>query len=270
VPSTYTGLWKRSSIQLGDAPPYEDATVFWLQAEKYFADIRIPLTQPSLSPPLSLRILDTPELLQFAQFTAFAGVIDIAESWIRWNRTIDFSPDPNRVDQGNVFFAGKNLIESGEFDFGGGIQQYSEVWVPQTTDTSDRLVLELVQEINTDAHIVTYPKALLVAVGEHFIRIYDARFYPLDFVAPAPAELSGSDLQRFMRFQVDYGKCKGETPWQIALSNDPSRKGTALQARTEYQAHWQGDIWVETWKTHTGETLEHHWQRREFAGNLLV
>lgn len=266
MPATYTGLWKRSSIQLG-AAPYEDAIVFWLQAEKYFADIRIPLNHPSLLPQQSLCDLDMLELLRFSHFKAFAGTIDATESWIRWNRTIDFRPDPNRVDQGNVHFEGKNLIETGGFD--GGMQQYLEVWVPQPIATSDRLVLELAREVNINTQAVSHPKALLVAVGEHFIRIYDDRFYPPDFVAPDPTELSASDLKRLMRFQVDYGECQGEASWQIMLSNDPSRNGTALQARTEYQARWQDNIWIETWKTDSGETLEHHWHLRESARNFV-
>ena len=264
--ATYTGLWKRRSIQLGSAP-YEDAIVFWLQAEQYFADIRIPLNQPS-SPQQSLCDWDGAELLRFSEFQAFAGTINATESWICWNRTIDFRPDPHRVDQGNVHFEGNNLIEVGEFD--GGRQKYLEVWVPQSMDGSDRLVLELAQEVNTNTQTVTHPKALLVAVGGHFIRIYDDRCYPPDFVAPAPTELSTSDLKRLMRFQVDYGKCRGEKPWQILLSNNPSRKGTTLQARTEYQAQWQHNIWMESWKIDSGETLEHHWQVRESTRNPMI
>ncbi|NJR57179.1 MAG: hypothetical protein HC768_23245 [Acaryochloris sp. CRU_2_0] len=134
----YIGLWKRASIQLGDTDPYEDAIVFWLQAETYFADIRIPLSQPALAHQQSLLSLDTPELLKFAEFQAFAGTIDATKSWIRWNRSIDFRPDPSRVDQGSVHFEGNNLIEMGEFEFEDEIQQYLEVWVPQSNDNSDR------------------------------------------------------------------------------------------------------------------------------------
>jgi hypothetical protein len=44
----YTGLWKRESIAFDDGEPQETATVFWLQGEKYFADLRIPLDQPEI------------------------------------------------------------------------------------------------------------------------------------------------------------------------------------------------------------------------------
>jgi Protein HRI1 len=266
VSAKYIGLWKRESIQLADADPYEDSIVFWLQAEKYFADIRIPLNQPCLPPQTSLADLNADELLKFAKFKAFAGTIDATESWIRWNRLIDFKPDPSRIDQGSVHFAGQNLIEIGEFELGDEIQQYLEVWVPQLSDVGDRFVLELAQELNATTHTITHPKALWVTVGEHFIRIYDDRFYSPDFATPD--DVSGAALKQLMQFQADYGKRQGDVPWQIVLSNDPSRVGTSLQAKPNYHAQWLDDILIEGWTDGTGETLEHHWHVRESTGDL--
>jgi hypothetical protein len=266
VLAKYIGLWKRESIQVADAAPYEDSIVFWLQAEKYFADIRIPLTQPALPLHKTLSDLEPTELSKFSQFNAFAGTIDATEHWIRWNRAIDFKPDPSRVDQGSIHFEGDNLIEIGEFDLEDEIQQYLEVWVPQSRSIGDRLVLELAQELNATTQTVTHPKALWVTVGEDFIRVYDDRFYPTDFVTPS--ELSDVALQQLMQFQVDYGKRQGEAPWQIALSNDPSRVGTTLQSKANYQAQWLDDLFIESWVATTGETLEHHWHVRESTGDL--
>ncbi len=262
----YIGLWKRESIQWADTFPYEDSIVFWLQAERYFADIRIPLNQPCLPPQKSLSNLDLSELPKFAKFNAFAGTIDATESWIRWNRTIDFKPDPSRIDQGSVHFEGENLIEIGESELGDEIQQYLEIWVPQSQDVSDRLVLELAQELNTTTQSVTYPKALWIIVGEHFIRLYDDRFYPPDFVTPS--EVSGSALKRLMQFHADYGKHYGDIPWEIILSNDPSRIGTTLQAKANYHAQWLDNLLIESWTASTGEAIEHHWNVRESTGDL--
>lgn len=263
VLAKYIGLWKRESIQLGDADPYEDTIVFWLQAETYFADIRIPLNQPSLLPHQSLIDLEPAELLKFATFNAFAGTIDATEHWIRWNRTIDFKPNPSRIDQGSVHFEGQNLIEVGEFEVDDNVQPYLEVWVPQSNNVGDRLVLELAQELNVTAQTVTHPKALWVIVGEHFIRIYDNRFYPSDFITPS--NVSGTNLKRLMQFQADYGKRYGDTPWQIILSNDPNRIGSTLQTQANYRAQWLDNILTESWTTSTGDTLEHQWHIREFT-----
>jgi len=265
VLTQYIGLWKRESIQLADAAPKENETVFWLQAEQYFADIRIPFDQPRLPPDMSLFDLAAAELPEFANFNAFAGTIDATESWIRWNRTIDFKPNPSRIDQGSVHFEDRNLIEIGEFEFENKVQQYREIWVPQSHAVSDRLVLELAQELNATTQTVTHPKALWVTVGAHFIRIYDARMYPPDFVASS--DLSGAALKQLMHFQVDYGTRYGDTPWQILLSNDPSRVGTTLRARPNYQARWLDDKFIESWCSSAGETLEHHWHVRELTAD---
>jgi hypothetical protein len=270
--SRYLGLWKRESIQIGDADPREDAMVFWLQAKTYFADIRIPLNQASLPPGQTLQSLSSSELLQFAQFTAFAGTIASTDSWIRWNRAIDFTPNPDQVDQGSVQFEGKNLIEIGECSPGDPLkdqlnaqpQQYREVWTPQPLSSQDYCVLELTQVVNLSTQAIASPKALLIRVGEHFIRIYDDRAYSPDFAAPDPALLSAEDLHHLMQFQVDYGQHTAvATPWEILLSNDPSRVGTSLHAKADYQSSWQNQSLIESWSTEQGEQLEYHWQIRE-------
>ena len=260
--SHYLGLWKRESIQIGNSSPYEDATVFWLQAKTYFVDIRIPLNQASLPSDQTLQDSNLPELLRFAQFQAFAGTIDSTDRWIRWNRSIDFAPNPDRVDQGDVHFEGKNLIEVGEFSVDDQPQQYREIWVPQPLSHSDYCVLELTQVVNRSTQAIAAPRALLIRVGEHFMRIYDDRAYPADFTAPDPALLAAEDLQRLMQFQVDYGQHHAESFWEILLSNDPSRVGTSLCAKADYQSRWENQSLIESWSTATGQ-LEHHWKIQE-------
>ena len=259
--SRYLGLWKRESIQIGSSAPYEDATVLWLQAKTYFIDIRIPLNQASLPPDQTSQNLSPSELFQFAQFKAFAGTIDSTENWIRWNRSIDFTPNPDRVDQGDIHFEGKNLIEVGEFSTD---EQYREIWVPQPLNRSDYCVLELTQVVNRSTQAIAAPRALLIRVGEHVMRIYDDRFYPPDFAVPDLTLLAAEDLQRLMQFQVDYGQCtSAEDSWKILLSNDPSRINTSIQDQTDYQSQWQNQSFIESWSTDAGEQLEYRWQIRE-------
>jgi hypothetical protein len=268
--ASYIGLWKRETIQIGNSTPYENTTVYWLQAATYFADIRIPLTQPALPPEQNLLELEPAQLLRYAEITSFAGMIEATDTWIRWHRQIDFQPNPHSIDQGQVHYEGDNLIEIGEFEADGMTQTYREVWVPQPGDREAFLVLELEQEINLSTQKATHPKALWVTVGEHFTRIYDNRFYPSDFVAPAPEQLTPPELKRLMQFQTDYGKTNQPLPWQILLSNNPSRIGTSLQSRRNYQAQWQSNHLVETWQTAEGEQIEQHWAIREAAGNDLT
>jgi Protein HRI1 len=262
----YIGFWKRASIQVGDNAPSENATVYWLQAETYFADIRIPFSQPLLSQPLLS--LNRNSLLPFAEINAFAGTIACTETWIRWHRMVDFKPSSN-IDQGKVHFVGTDLIEQGESNVDGKVEAYTEVWQPQMIEHGDRLVLELVKAINLTTQVVTYPKGLWVTVGNHAIRICDNRGYTDDFIAPEPAQLSEVGLKHLMQFQADYSEYGGvgdrpEKRWETMLSSDPSRMGRPLAPPTQAQ---DGAL-VEIQSQASGETVEYHWEIREAAGNL--
>ena len=261
----YTGLWQRRSIQIADSAPYEDTLVYWLQADRYFADIRIPFSQPALTQPLLS--LDRERLLSFAQFSAFAGTIDSSPTWIRWHRQIDFQPDPQSVDQGEVEFVGADLIERGESMADGKAEPYTEVWVPQLepTDNHNRLVLELVGAVNLTTQTRSYPKGLWVRVGRHAIRLCDPRGYAPDFTAPNPAALSADALCHLMQFQADYSQLTGDG-WQIERSIDPNRVGRPSAA----SAQWRGDCWVETAQLASGEQVEYSWAVRETAGSLPI
>ena len=260
----YIGLWKRASIQVGENAPSENATVYWLQAETYFADIRIPFSQPLLSQPLLS--LNRDSLLPFAEMSAFAGAIACTETWIRWNRMIDFKPSSD-IDQGQVHFAGTDLIERGEFTVDEKVEAYTEIWQPQLTDSSDRLVLELVKAMNLTTQVITYPKGLWVTVGSHAIRICDNRGYTDDFISPDPSELSEAELKHLMAFQADYSQCKrdrSQDRWETMVSSDPSRIGSQLAPPTQ----GRGGVLVETQEQDSGETIEYHWEIREATGNF--
>jgi len=264
----YIGLWKRASIQMGEGNPFENATVYWLQAETYFADIRIPFNQPLLSQPLLS--LDRESLLPFAEINAFAGAIDCTETWIRWNRRIDFKPSSD-IDQGKVHFVGVDLIEQGESVVDGKIETYTEIWQPQPIEQGDRLVLELVRGVNLTTQVVSHPQGLWVTVGDHTIRLCDNRGYAADFVAPEPSKLSEVELKHLMQFQADYSQHKynqdsHKSSWETMLSSDPNRMGSQLIPPTQVR----DGVLVEIEEQASGETIEYHWAIREAAGNLIM
>jgi hypothetical protein len=259
----YIGLWRRASVQIGESLPYEDTVVYWLQAETYFADIRIPFSQPSLSQPLSS--LSRDNLLDFAQFSAFAGKIDCTETWIRWHRQIDFRLSSD-IDQGDVHFDGENLIERGESTVDGKVEAYTEVWVPQPDDHSNRLVLELVSETNLTTQATTYPKGLWVTVGNHAIRLYDYRGYAANFIAPQPSELFEAELKHLMRFQADYSQRNSKDSWEITMSSDPTQIGRSADHPIQQRA---GTL-IETHQQVSGSVIEYHWKIREATGDFLI
>lgn len=256
----YSGLWKRQSIQLGDCAPLETATVFWLQAGSYFADLRIPHDWPSLGEGQSLQSQLVDTLLPFARLVAFGGTTETTESRIRWTHQIDFRPRPGSLDEGSVFWEAGNLIEDGQFETPSGLQTYREVWVPEPLGPGNLLVLQL-DSPDTPGGITGHPQGLLVIVGEHFIHLYDDRGYLPEYAVPDPDVLSEPDLRRLLQFQADYGKRDSSNRLEIRLSSDPSRLGQRLDVAAE----WQEDYWLNRRPDRSGKPGEQRWRVLETA-----
>jgi hypothetical protein len=215
----YTGLWKRESIAFDDGEPQETATVFWLQGEKYFADLRIPLDQPQIPTGQSLENLKMKELLMHANFSSFGGNIDATESWIRWNHWMNFLPRPGQVDQGDVFWRDGKLIEDGQFESFQDLVRYREVWVPQALGDTNLPNIEIFDP----------GQRLLVVLGEHFIHLQDGRGYAPEFSVPEVETLNEMQLRQLLRFRADYGHRDPKTgAMEIRLSSDPTRVGQIL------------------------------------------
>jgi Protein HRI1 len=215
----YTGLWKRESIAFDDSEPQETATVFWLQGEKYFADLRIPLDQPQIPARQSLEDLEMKDLLMYANFSSFGGNIDATENWIRWNHGMNFLPRPGQVDQGNVFWQDGNLIEDGQFESFQDLVRYREVWVPQALGDTNLPNIEIFEP----------GQHLLVVLGEHFIHLQDGRSYAPEFSVPEVETLSEAQLRHLLRFRADYGHRDPKIgTLAIRLSSDPTRVGQVL------------------------------------------
>ncbi|MBC8123773.1 MAG: hypothetical protein H7Y22_18285 [Gemmatimonadaceae bacterium] len=255
----YTGLWKRQSIQLGDCDPVETATVFWLQAGSYFADLRIPHDWPSLGEG-HLQPQPVDALLPFTRLMAFGGTTETTESRLLWTHQIDFQPRPGSVDEGSVFWEAGNLIEDGQCETPDGLQTYREVWVPEPLGSGNLLVLQL-DSPDIEGGITSHPRGLLVMVGEHFIHLYDDRGYPPKYATPDPTMLSGPELRRLLQFQADYGNRDSDNRLEIRLSSDSSRVGQRLDVAAE----WQGECWLNRRPDRSGKPGEQRWRVLETA-----
>jgi hypothetical protein len=218
----YSGLWKRESIAIDGGKPQETATVLWLQGEKYFADLRIPLNQPQIPAGQSVEALSAKDLFALASFSGFGGTIDATESWIRWKHLIDFLPNSGQIDRGDVFWQEGNLIEDGQFESPQGIIHYREVWIPQNLGQTDLPNIEIFEA----------GQRILVAVGEHFIQLDDPRGYDPAFSVPDLQSLSEAQLRHLLSFQADYGCRDPHTGnLEIRLSSDPTRVGEILDSK---------------------------------------
>jgi hypothetical protein len=95
------GAWRRDGRTLSDDPPAEVADVLWLQAGRYFCDLR---TRPPHTEPT--HILDQPQ--------AFSGTVRVSRGDISFHHDIDSLPrDPAHPDEGTVHRLANVMFERG-------------------------------------------------------------------------------------------------------------------------------------------------------------
>lgn len=122
------GVWQRELLETVIAKD-DSSLVLWMQTQQYHIDIRIPANRQQMPKVDKLENYTNEELLQLATQQGFAGITQVTSSTAtrsdvcQWHREIDFQPQTNARDIGNMVFTGTNtLIETG-ID-----EAYLEVW----------------------------------------------------------------------------------------------------------------------------------------------
>lgn len=117
------GTWRRDGRSLSGGPMDEVADVLWLQAGRFFCDLRTPhpLTEPT-------HVLDQPQ--------AFSGTIVVSRGAISFHHDLDSLPrDPLHPDEGTV-----HRKEDVMFERGPG---FEEIWRATSLPGDDVDVAEL-------------------------------------------------------------------------------------------------------------------------------
>jgi hypothetical protein len=125
VPARYRGLWRRTLLQAGGLRDTA-STVYWLQTERWHADIRIPAGRPSFEGVTSLAQCSPAQRRFLATQQGFHGLTEVDASArpeiCRWHRLADFQPPALTPDAGALRLAGDLLVETGLHD------DYLEHW----------------------------------------------------------------------------------------------------------------------------------------------
>jgi hypothetical protein len=113
-----TGAWKRVGLEVDGKRVKEPCEVLWLQSEKWYADIRIPV--PDAGP------TEGPESL-FARAWAFAGAATWDPPVMTWEHMLDSEPDPS-IDSNPLEVDGDVAMETGQIDWHGRTVEFCEEW----------------------------------------------------------------------------------------------------------------------------------------------
>lgn len=139
VPARYRGLWRRSLLETADMRDV-GTTVFWMQAAKWHADIRLPADRPDFAGVTSLAACSDLQLQWLATQQGFAGITHVREDArgeiCTWHRVVDYQPPQATPDEGWMWFEQTRLVETGVH------ADYLEHWHAVSLSSGPMVVLQ--------------------------------------------------------------------------------------------------------------------------------
>ena len=212
VPPALRCVWRRSLLRAPGTADDTTTTVFWLQAARWHADIRIPAGRPDFSGVQRLEDCSDAQLAWLATQQGFAGVtrVDPHSQETNWLRIVDFQPPSALPDAGYTAFERGMLVETGVH------ADYIEHWhrVPATDDGC-----AVFRRLDGDA------TELLMTAGPMVISVRSRR----DSFGPQGWG-SGARLLSQLDFEISCG-IRHADGWQVRHSTLPWREGRQVDVR---------------------------------------
>lgn len=222
VPPHYIGLWERSILRSGSAPPDTTTRVRWLQTAAWHADLRVPAERPDFAGVHSLAKCSDRQLRYLLTQEAFCGITVVVQDRCHWHRMLDFQ-FRRTPDYGAMAFAGDRLEERGI------ASDYYELWnrIPGSGRTSQAYGC---------FQAGGAPRRLLLTAGQHFILIRSRTIWAASAIRIQESIKTGSatraELDAFLDFEASYGIITGGTG-VISLSTLPWREGQVAFSTTD-------------------------------------
>ena len=211
VPVRYRGVWRRSLLATPERRD-TDTLVFWLQTERWHADIRLPAGRPDFSGVSQLAECSAEQLDWLQQQQGFAGVTQVDTSVdpeiCRWHRVLDFQPPSALADAGTMEFAADVLIEKGVH------AEYLEHWhkLPDSEGGFAMLRQSTASE----------PLQILLVAGSYVMRVR-ARKNEREHEQNS-GWTSGAELAAMLDFEISFGRRDAEG-WRVLHSTLPWLEG---------------------------------------------
>jgi hypothetical protein len=226
VPGHYRGVWRRTLLETPEASD-TGTTVFWLQASRWHADIRLPDGRPDFSGILSLDDCGPMHIDWLARQQGFAGVTEVLPNAAgaeicRWHRIVDFQPPPATPDAGTMRFDGDRLTETGIH------APYLEAWRRMADSTDGHAALQMLDERGQPSS----PLRLLLVAGSHLMHVRGrSAAWPAD-AAPGTslAALVARGNVDLLDFEISFGR-RNPDGWTVGRSTLPWLENTSIAMR---------------------------------------
>lgn len=212
-----SGLWRRLAIEYPDGSGDIATQAYWLQAGRFYADIRIPAGRPTITALRSFADLSQDTLSALAAQQGFAGETEMLGDRCCWQHRLDYQPPASGADAGRLMFNGRMLVEYGLHS------PYIEHWWHQEAAERSHAAFRLQGE----------RYGLLLIAGNHFMRAVD-RAAPLrqegslaSLVERAAGDETG--LSGLLQCEISFGRCDGASEqWCVTHSTLPWLKHKPL------------------------------------------
>lgn len=223
VPDAYLGVWRRTLLRRADGTEDRTTRVFWLQAGRSHADLRVP--DPAPTTPLAQSAL-----------AGFAGLTRVEGDRCQWHRMIDFHPD-SAPDIGNMNFVRADELHESALD-----DSYLEVW-ERLPDSVGPVHEQWLQAVDNSRR-----RGCLLQAGDYFLFVAD-RPEPLTgdgSLASRLPEASVADVTAMLSCEFSLGRIRGASmPWEIQLSTLPGRAGKMLATPGPDTCDaWPDSVWA--------------------------
>lgn len=219
VPQRYCGVWRRTLLKTPDVHD-ADTTVFWLQAMRWHADIRIPARRPDFSGVRTLADCNRAQLLWLAQQQGFAGLTQIDATSqpeiCRWHRMVDYRPPSATPDAGFMRFEPTQLVETGVH------ADYLEHWSRLPSSDQGIAVLQRADD--------QLRQQFLMVAGNHVMHVRERAWsWPPDL--PADSDMTQFDdatLRDALDFEISFGT-RTAGGWTVKHSTLPWLEGHPIR-----------------------------------------
>lgn len=216
-----SGVWQRTLLVWTDGRHDSTTEVRWLQAGRWYADLRQPMPRPDFGAVTGLRELDRGQVNWIARQQGFAGqlIVDATDPMrFSWSRMVDIEPFRGTVDTGSLHFEGEVMVERGL------TQPYLEHWQ----------LLEQYDPMRSAAVVLrdneTGERGLFLCGADRFAYVRDR-----PGMVPAAADLFDTvaaaelpDAQDLVDIEISMGVATPDG-WRIDRSSLPFREGLLLR-----------------------------------------